>query len=173
VSVIFFYIEVVLFLKISRWQAGFFYLGVDDESILKSVGTGAFLHDIGKSKIDKNIILKSNKLTPLEWQEMKRHPLYGLEILKNEMGIVDPIVESIVINHHERIDGSGYPLHKKQLNKYDRIVAIIDAFDALSSERSYQKTKTPFDALKIMFKEEGQHYDKELLKNFTQMLGLR
>ncbi len=149
------------------------FLGIDRTNLIRRIGFGTFLHDIGKSRIDPNILHKSTPLTVLEFEEMKKHTIYGLEILKSEMGVSDPLVESIVMNHHERIDGSGYPHHKRGLGLYERTVGMIDMFDALTSERGYGQHFPPFGTLAFLYEHEGRRLDKNLLKCFTVLLGMK
>ncbi len=159
-------------LHVMIYMVSFFsFMGETNQSVLQRIATGSFLHDIGKSKIDKKIIAKQGDLSVLEWEEMKRHTIYGLEIIKNEMSIQDPMIESLITNHHERIDGSGYPHKKKELSIYEKAIGIIDTFDAMTSERSYQHAFKPFDAIEFLIKNKKEKFDLKLLQLFTLMLG--
>ncbi|MGM0380217.1 MAG: HD-GYP domain-containing protein, partial [Bacillota bacterium] len=119
-------------------------LGYDEDKLLK-VGIGAMLHDIGKLKIDKKIIHKPGKLTDKEYEIVKKHAVYGYKLLKEDR-FISPFVKSIVLLHHEKLDGSGYPkgLTKKEFENLEfvMIVAASDILDALINNRSY-KDKMP------------------------------
>lgn len=115
-----------------------------DEQELNLLSLGATLHDVGKVRIPDEILLKPGKLTFKEYEEMKRHTVYGYEMLKESAGL-NPRVAFMALQHHEREDGSGYPLKLKgpQIDKLSRIVAVADVFHAMSSHRPYH-TPLPF-----------------------------
>ena len=117
---------------------------------LEKLSKGYFLHDIGMLKIDKKIVNKKGKYTEEEYNEIKKHPVLGVEILKEELRINDPNVIKIVLEHHERSDGNGYPYGKTDINRFAKICAMCDVFDAITSKREYKKNnpKTTFEALK-------------------------
>lgn len=114
----------------------------------KTLILGALIHDIGKIEIPRDILQKKGKLEPHEWEIMKKHVTWGKEIVSVNKKLEDliPLVEL----HHERFDGNGYPygLKEKSIPKLARILCIIDSFDAMTTERPYQKTKTFNEALK-------------------------
>ena len=130
---------------------------------MEEISKGYFLHDIGMLKIDKKIITKRGKYTEEEYNEIKKHPEYGVEILKNELKIFSPIMEKIILEHHERKDGSGYPYGKTEINEFARICSMADIFDAITSQRDYKENlpKTTFEALK----EEKDFFIKEFGKS--------
>lgn len=109
-----------------------------DENELSLLSLGATLHDVGKIKISDEILHKPGKLTPQEFEEIKRHTIYGYEMLKEAVGL-NPRVAFVALQHHERDDGSGYPLKLKapQIDRLSRIVAVVDIFHAMSSKRPY------------------------------------
>jgi HD-GYP domain-containing protein (c-di-GMP phosphodiesterase class II) len=111
----------------------------------------AFLHDIGKIKINPTILNKSSKLTRLEFEEIKKHPVYSYEFVK-KIPYLDESVSLGVLMHHERIDGSGYPLGLKEekINTFAKIIGITDMFDAMTADRVYSKKQNPFKVLEIM-----------------------
>ena len=117
---------------------------------LEKLSKGYFLHDIGMLKMDKKIVNKKGKYTEEEYNEIKKHPVLGVEILKEELRINDPNVIKIVLEHHERSDGNGYPYGKTDINRFAKICAMCDVFDAITSKREYKKNnpKTTFEALK-------------------------
>ena len=130
---------------------------------LKSVG---LLHDIGKIAIDEEILNKPGKLTPDEWQEIKRHPEIGYRILSTVHGMAD--MAEYVLAHHERWDGLGYPkgLKGEELPLQPRIIAIADAYDAMTSSRSYRNALPDEVAIAELQKNAGIQFDPELVKLF-------
>lgn len=122
-----------------------------EESEVKSLAKAGVLHDIGKSKVDQDILHKPGKLTEDEFKEIQKHTVYGYEICKPNIWISEEIKNGVLM-HHEKIDGSGYPLGLKgsQLSLYPKILAVCDVYDALNSKRSYKAKQTPFDTFKQM-----------------------
>jgi HD-GYP domain-containing protein (c-di-GMP phosphodiesterase class II) len=111
----------------------------------------AFLHDVGKTKVNPNILNKSSKLTKSEFEEAKKHSIYSYELVKN-IPYLDNSVSLGVLMHHERLDGSGYPLGLKEdkISTFAKIIGITDIFDAMTSDRIYSKRQNPFKVLEIM-----------------------
>jgi HD-GYP domain-containing protein (c-di-GMP phosphodiesterase class II) len=111
----------------------------------------AFLHDVGKTKVDPNVLNKSSKLTKSEFEEVKKHSIYSYELVKN-IPYLDNSVSLGVLMHHERLDGSGYPLGLKEdkISNFAKIIGITDMFDAMTSDRIYSKKENPFKVLEIM-----------------------
>ena len=146
-------------------------MGFDDEEFLHELGVGALLHDVGKSKVSDRILNKRSPLNQIEFEIMKKHPKWGIEILTD----TDAIAASSyypVLQHHERGDRSGYPsgLNLEEMHIYSRIVAIADSFDAMTTKRVYQKAMGTFPALKIMMSLSGL-YDEKLLRSFVELMG--
>ncbi len=146
-------------------------LEINDMELLKTLGTGALLHDVGKSKVPERILTKRTALNRSEFEIMKKHPGWGGEILK-ETDMIEKESYYPVLQHHERLDGSGYPLgtSEKDQHPFSKIVAIADVFDALTTERVYQAAIDTYPALKIMHNMKGG-FDKKLLREFTIMMG--
>ncbi len=146
-------------------------LGFHDQQFLHELGMGALLHDVGKSRISDRILNKRGALTPIEFEIMKKHPKWGIEIL-NETGLVETASHYAVLQHHERGDRRGYPkgLSLDEMHLYAKIVAIVDSFDAMTTERVYQRAMGSFPALKIMFSLKGA-YDDEVLRAFVELMG--
>lgn len=140
---------------------------------LEALGTSALLHDLGKSKIPKEIINKNGKLTNSEFKKMMNHPSYGYEIAR-KLNITNKNVLSGIRNHHEKMDGTGYPdgLKKTEISEFARIIAICDVFDALTSKRSYKDPFTSFNALSKMKTEMNNHLDMSILDKFIKMFQL-
>lgn len=127
----------------------------------------AVLHDFGKIKIDQDILDKPDNLTSKEFKEIKSHPTIGYKYIK-EIPFLDKSVSYGVLMHHERMDGSGYPLGLKEdkIHQFAKIIGIADVFDAVNSDRVYKKSKGPFDALEIIKKESLGRLDYEYCNIF-------
>ena len=139
---------------------------------MEKLSYGYFLHDIGKSRIPLEVLNKPGKLSEDEWVVMKMHPEWGYSILM-ETGHLTDEAAYIALQHHEQLDGSGYPFAKKGNNIHPcaRICAIADTFDALTSVRPYKGAITPFEALKLMQKETLYDFDYNLLTTFIKLLA--
>ena len=130
---------------------------------------GAYLHDVGKIRIPLSILNKPAKLTPEEWEVVRKHPLYGRELLDQTfMKEAGTVVEQ----HHERLDGSGYPygLSSDEILIEASIIAVTDTFDAMTTDRPYHKGSTQAEALAEIRKYAGIHYPKEVVKAFYSVL---
>lgn len=131
------------------------------------------LHDIGKVAIPDQILLKPGRFTPEEFEIMKLHATLGGKMLESEGNY--PVIEAgriIALQHHEKIDGTGYPrgLSGEEIHIYARIVSIADVFDALSSERVYKKAFSIKQTLEIIQEGSGDHFDPKLVKLFIDNL---
>jgi HD-GYP domain-containing protein (c-di-GMP phosphodiesterase class II) len=148
-------------------------MGFHDQEFLYELGIGSLLHDIGKSKISDRILNKRSSLNSIEFEIMKKHPKWGVDIL-TETDIVPAATYYPILQHHERGDRSGYPnaLSLREMHVYSKIVAIADSFDAMTTERVYQRAMDTFPALRIMFSLKGA-YDDEALKAFVELMGPR
>jgi putative nucleotidyltransferase with HDIG domain len=148
-------------------------LGYSDQTLLEDIGVGTFLHDIGKCHIPDRILNKPDKLTASEWRIIKKHPVWGCQILSVH-GIQSPIILSITRDHHEKVDGSGYPfgISADALPEYVRMTTICDVFDALSTTRAYKEGMPSFKSLEVMRNEMSQQLDRNLFGVFVQMLHL-
>ena len=135
---------------------------------MHELGAGFFLHDLGKVEVDESIINKPGKLTEEEMNQMRRHPHMGYKILY-ETNQLSHECKKIVLQHHERFDGKGYPngLEGDDIHLYGRICSIADVFDALTSERSYRQKLDPFAALKLMKEEMINHFHRDLFEQFV------
>lgn len=146
------------------------YLGIKDKE-LEVLGMAAILHDLGKSKVDYEIINKNGKLDEYEMNVMKKHPEMGHEIAV-KLDIADERILTGIRHHHERLDGGGYPDNLKgdQISQFARIIGVCDVFDALSTKRSYKDPMRSFDALKLMKNEFIGHLDMDIVHSFIRML---
>jgi HD-GYP domain-containing protein (c-di-GMP phosphodiesterase class II) len=147
------------------------FVGITSPEELKQLGTGAILHDVGMTRIPESILSKREALTSDEWEMIKRHPLWGYEIIK-ETDLISDASCAAIIQHHEREDGSGYPnkIDSEYIHRYSKIVAIADAFDAMTTKRIYRPAKDTFPVLKTIF-DQGNAFDRQLLNQFTKLLG--
>ena len=136
------------------------------------LGTGALLHDIGKSLIDRSIITKNGPLNEEEWAIIKKHPVYGVEILR-ETGGIPKEGYAVVNEHHERCDGSGYPagLRAKRIHPYAKVAAVADVFDAMTTRRVYREAVGTFTALNVMKDEMGAGLDQHIFREFVLLMG--
>lgn len=133
--------------------------------------TAYFLHDIGKSRVRKEILNKTGPLDRAEWWEIRNHPSYGERILDGGQ-VLTPEMQVVVMQHHERMDGMGYPhaLTTSRINDYARVCSIADAFDALTTKRTFREPVEPFNALTIMKEEMNTQFDTEIFRKFVLML---
>jgi HD-GYP domain-containing protein (c-di-GMP phosphodiesterase class II) len=138
---------------------------------LHELGAGFFLHDIGKVRVDPQIINNPGRLSEKEMTEMRKHPFHGYRILDETHQLTEEC-KSIVLQHHERQNGAGYPkgLQGDSIHIYAKICSIADVYDALTSDRSYRKGSMPFEALKIMKTQMIDHFQGDIFEKFVRML---
>ncbi len=143
------------------------HLGMPEEDI-KFLRYGAFLHDIGKIKIDMSILLKPGKLTEKEYELIKQHPLTGADIVRNIPSLEKAI--PVILYHHERYDGKGYPrgLKGEDIPLLGRIAAIADSFDAMTTERPYKEALTYEEAVLELKRNAGTQFDPLLVEEFIK-----
>ncbi|MBN2342389.1 MAG: HD domain-containing protein [Deltaproteobacteria bacterium] len=140
-----------------------------DETQILEVERGSLLHDVGKIGVSDTILLKPGKLTEEEWVEMKRHAEYGYQILKNVEFLFD--AKQLVWQHHERWDGGGYPRGLKETDIYvgARIFAIIDTYDAMTSDRPYRKALSHEIACKEINDMKGRQFDPDIVDAWNRI----
>ena len=140
-----------------------------DETFIEDVRFGAILHDIGKIHIKESILRKTAPLTEAEWAEMQKHPTIGAEMIKDIPYLARAI--AAVRYHHERWDGRGYPegLKGKEIPLLARIVSVADAFDAMTSNRSYQPAISPRRAYQKIMEGAGTQYDPSVVRVFQKV----
>jgi len=143
-------------------------MGLNSEQ-LKGLERGALLHDIGKIGISDTILHKPGKLTEEEWKVMRLHPEIGARIIERIPFLQESM--AVVRYHHERWDGSGYPLGLSgtDIPIESRIFAVADVYDALTSNRSYRKTSSPDDALNYLLDEAGKLFDKQVVETLSSL----
>ena len=135
-----------------------------DEDVL-IISTASALHDIGKIRVDTNILNKPGKLTEEEFSEIKRHTLYGYSIVSQQ----DSAVANVVLSHHERYDGNGYPngISGTNIPLSARIIAVADSLDAMASVRCYRKALPWAVCAKEIDKNAGKMYDPDVVHAFN------
>ena len=143
-----------------------------DYRFLSTLGVGAILHDVGKMTIDLSVLNKTGPLTSDEWAEMRHHPVRGAEIVALTAG-VDRASIVCVLEHHMRYDLGGYPPREPKRGQHiaSRIVAVADAYDAMTSQRPYSAPRMQDEAMGIIVKSAGSSLDPVLVRQFVDMLG--
>lgn len=145
--------------------------GYSSKEDLLELGRGSLFHDLGKRKVPAEIICKKGPLDDDEWAQMKRHPLYGVQIL-NEFPDVSDAIKAMCFEHHENHIGNGYPqgLKGEDIHPMARIVALTDTYDALTTKRSYNNPMSPTEALTLMKDKISGRFDPDLLKALYSVL---
>lgn len=143
-------------------------MGVSDDK-LADVETAALLHDLGKVGISDAVLHKPGPVTPTEMEELRRHPEYGWTVLRSVPGF--ETVALYILHHHERFDGTGYPagIGGDRIPLGARIVAVIDAFDAMVSQRPYRPTVPFEEALRRLHESAGTQFDPAIVQEFTRL----
>jgi HD-GYP domain-containing protein (c-di-GMP phosphodiesterase class II) len=144
-----------------------------EREVIHHLATGALLHDVGKIGVPDQVLNKSGRLTDAEMVHMRNHVTLGYDVLKRS-GELSPISLEIVGDHHERLDGTGYPNGKTEaeLSLYSRMIAIVDTYDAVTASRCYQDARSPVTAFKILRSESGKGYDPKLVAEFIKCMGI-
>jgi len=139
---------------------------------IRDVARGGLLHDIGKNRVPRNVLDKPSGLDSAEWQVMRAHVKAGYDMVVRALGY-PPSYAHIIAEHHERCDGSGYPAGRAVtgIALDSQLVAIVDAFDALTSRRPYRNGVSPFEALRIMRVAMRGQFADDLLREFITLLG--
>lgn len=147
-------------------------MGMSKE-VIHHAGIGGMLHDIGKMKIPDRILNKPGKLTEQEFSVMKCHVVESKQILLQTTGISDTAV-LVAAQHHERHDGSGYPagLKGEEISQLGQMAAIVDVYDALTSDRCYHKGMAPTDALRKIYEWSKFHFNPQLVQAFMRSIGI-
>ncbi|MBI4804987.1 MAG: HD-GYP domain-containing protein [Desulfovibrio sp.] len=140
---------------------------------LETLGLAGILHDVGKCLVPKEIIAKPSTLTPAEFEAVKLHPCLGYEHLRRQ-GNIPEIVLRAVLEHHERIDGKGYPagLTRDAIHPFSSIISVVDVYDALTSDRAYRSPVSPYLALRTLFSLRGQAFPEDMVDRFIKHLGV-
>lgn len=140
---------------------------------LETLGLGAMLHDVGKMKVPADILLKPGKLTEEEFKEIKGHAESGFQILRG-VQTVPLLVAHCAYQHHERLNGSGYPrgLMDKDIIDFAKVIAVADVFDAVTSNRIYRQAMLPHEGLEILYTGADKLYDKNIIEAFRKSVAL-
>jgi HD-GYP domain-containing protein (c-di-GMP phosphodiesterase class II) len=148
------------------------HLGLD-KAMLKQLAVGGILHDIGKIKVNDEVLHKPGKLTPEEFEHMKLHQVYALEIMNETKGL-SQVSKDVCLMHHEKLDGRGYPrgLKGDEIPRHGRMSCIVDIFDALTANRCYKEAMSPAAAFKILISLTPFHLDQELVYEFIRCVGI-
>lgn len=146
--------------------------GLSEKRDWVAMATAFLVHDIGRSKVHPDIRRKAGALEEFEWWEMRRHPAYGARILERAR-VEMPVAAAVVFQHHERPDGLGYPhgLQASFIHPCARICSVADAFDALTTTRSFRRAVAPAEALRVMRAESGTQFDADVFRAFVGLVG--
>jgi putative nucleotidyltransferase with HDIG domain len=146
------------------------HIGIDHAD-LRDYAIGALLHDLGKADLDRSLLTSTRPLTDDEMAVMRSHVIKGEELLTRHHTI-PPQAMLPVSQHHEKLDGSGYPraLPGEGLHLFGRITAIADTYDAMTSKRTYQRAFTPFETVTKMRDQLREKFDQELLEQFIRVM---
>ncbi|MGL4344333.1 MAG: bifunctional diguanylate cyclase/phosphohydrolase [Cellulosilyticaceae bacterium] len=144
-----------------------------DEKDTRTLVCGAYMHDVGKIDIDKDILIKKMPLTQNEWGQLKEHPSKGEEIIQYVSCL--QTARPLVRHHHERYDGTGYPdrLKGEEIPFLARMLTVVDSYDAMTSNRLYNKSKTMQEAIEEIERCKGTQFDPQIAELFIKMLKER
>ncbi len=143
------------------------------EEDLHTLGICGLLHDVGKMRVPNEILNKPDKLTEKEFTIIKAHSIHGRNLLMSSSELPNAAVD-VAYSHHEKIDGTGYPrkLSAAGISDVTRMITIVDAYDAMTAHRCYSRAKPSTEALKIIFKDRGTHFDERFALEFIKCVGL-
>lgn len=140
---------------------------------LEVLGMCGMLHDVGKLEVDQKILDKPASLSEEEFAVIKGHCLIGRDILSKDENMPKVVIEA-AFGHHERMDSSGYPrgVHAESLNLYTRMISIVDTYDAITTNRCYDKSRPAAEAIKILFSCRNTQFEPILVEKFIECLGI-
>lgn len=143
------------------------------EAEIEDIRVAALLHDVGKLDVSIDVIRKAGKLDDTEWQQLKSHPEKGAKLVEGLGGMLSNAVP-IILFHHEQYSGEGYYKRKgDQIPLGSRIIAVADAFDAMTTDRPYQKARQTWEALEIIQNGAGSHFDPDVVDAFAEVMRRR
>ena len=144
------------------------------ESRLHELAVGSLLHDVGKIRIDPELLNKPTQLNDDEMSLMRGHSLFGFDILRSQKGKLSFPSMHIALQHHEKYDGTGYPrgLKQNEIHEFSRIVSVADVYDAVTSDRPYRKALLPHEAHELMRASGQQHFDPQILEIFLEKIAV-
>ncbi|TVY07403.1 HD-GYP domain-containing protein [Paenibacillus cremeus] len=140
---------------------------------LMTLGLGGLLHDVGKTQIPLELLRKKEPLTNEEYERIKKHTTFGYQFLKDEPNI--PLISAhCAFQHHERMDGSGYPrgLKGDEIHEYARWVGLVDSYDAMTTHRVYRNAMLPHQAMEILFTGSQTLYEKKMIELFRDKIAI-
>ncbi len=137
------------------------------------IGIGGLLHDAGKMRIPPQILKKPERLSAEDWVEVRKHPIYSLEIMEESKGIPEPS-KQLALQHHERYNGSGYPFGLKgdSIGLFGQIAGIVDFYDAITADRYYQKAIQPHEAIRQIYERSHTEFNQWVVERFIQCIGI-
>ncbi len=140
---------------------------------LQNIGVCGLLHDVGKIRVPQALLVKQDNLSEEEIKIMQQHPIYGKKLLISKSGIFPGAVD-VAYCHHERLDGSGYPrgITAERIPYYAKIIAILDSYDSMISDKPYSKGITTLDACRHIYQCKNSLYDKTILGHFIHFIGI-
>ncbi|WOD09500.1 HD-GYP domain-containing protein [Pseudomonas sp. NyZ704] len=140
---------------------------------LEQIGVCGMLHDVGKIKVPSAILNKPGSLTAEELRIMQSHAIEGRRLLMSNQQVT-PATVDVAYSHHERLDGKGYPrgLNASRIPYFAKIIAVVDAYDAINSDRVYSKGKSSLESLRILFDATNSHFDEEIVGHFIRLIGI-
>ena len=143
------------------------------EADLERLGLCGLLHDVGKMRVQSDVLNKPGSLNDKEMNMMRAHTIHGRNLLMASPGIPNSTID-VAYSHHEKMDGTGYPrgLKSSGISELAKIIAIVDAYDAMTADRCYSPSMPSTEALKIIFKDRGTHFDDRLALEFIKSVGL-
>jgi len=143
-----------------------------NKQALRTIAMGAILHDVGKLFVNQDVLNKPGPLTQDEFSMIKHHCRLGFDVLKKTPDVLEASA-LVTLNHHERVDGKGYPngLSDKEIDLNSKIVGVADVFDALTSDRVYSKKISPYLAMQHIVQQAGTQFDAELVNRFMNAMG--
>ncbi len=143
------------------------------QSEMKKLGVGALFHDVGKTRVDKNILNKPGDLNAAELKVIHQHPVFSVELLR-EVPAMNLESMQVALEHHERLSGKGYPrgLKGKDISEFGKIAAIADVYDAMTSDRVYQAKLLPHAAISRIYKMAEGNFDPGLVERFIARIGV-
>jgi HD-GYP domain-containing protein (c-di-GMP phosphodiesterase class II) len=147
-------------------------MGLTQKQLL-DLGVGTLLHDVGKLSLPQEILNKPGRLTPEEFGVIKQHPMLGYEILRQQDDI-SLLSSHVALQHHEKIDGTGYPrgLKGDEIHIYARITAVADVYEALTANRVYRKGQLPHLALELLLGSCGTHFQTDIVQKFLKTIAI-
>jgi HD-GYP domain-containing protein (c-di-GMP phosphodiesterase class II) len=137
------------------------------------LGIAGLFHDIGMLTLPESVYREPDDMTDDDLELLKTHPEKSYILLKKAGGLNDTVLQA-VLQHHERANGTGYPegLLERQITKNAKLLAIADTYDTLTSDRPYSKSRTPIQAIKMIFSWSGKHFNETLVKFFVSLVGV-